>query len=842
MGNRVASFSSSRDSTDLRRDQLLDDYLAIARKRGDALVATALRTKSVDMRDILVHGSIHQAMTSERLKAQVLSETFCEDNVVDVGILGDLGRLVLLQNLKEDDLTYGERLLTYAHSLSAQGELSLDNRRVLIQHHISLGNRNEAAKLLDDSPDIDKELWSYLRAELNNPFVLGNAQSYDEWLSNFNELFVAHDLAAVSLADSDRSPFERLMTSTESKEPLSCAQGPLVSVILTTYKPDENHLVSAVLSILEQTWENIEVLIVDDCSGTHYYKIIHRVAQMDSRIRVIHASENGGTYAARNLGFAASSGEFITAHDVDEWSHPERIARQLQFMDKHSKAIGCRITAIRCDESLNRSRVGFSPTAINPSSLLIRREGYELVGGYLETREDGDSEYYYRLASGTGRPVSDLKAPLSLVRVVDHSLSRNDLSAGWRLQSRNSFMSAYRYWHRNSFLDELIVGSGQIPRVKIPRRFESLTDTEAVPDFDVVIAGDWQRYGGPQKSMLEEIYALLGANFRVGILNLEAARFMSEGTSEPLNNPVQKLINDGLVDELFYDDDVRIRLLILRYPPILQFFAYEASSLRVESMMIVANQAPSEHDGSDIRYLVGDCDANAEAAFRVSPVWVPQGPQVRDFLQYYLNSPELAEFDLPGIVDINEWWHRKLWYRSTVPVVGRHSRDDAMKWPAERESLEEVYRPDGEYDVRIMGGHKIALRVIGSSQVPAGWTVYKKDEMPVPDFLYSLDYFVFFQHPQAVEAFGRAILEALASGTVVILPKHFQRVFGDAALYSDPSEVAELIAKMHSDFSIYTSQLEHSESVLKKYFSYESYNDRIRSFLRGERMKGIENL
>src|SRR5699024_6386820 len=142
-----------------------------------------------------------------------------------------------------------------------------------------------------------------------------------------------------------------------------------------------------------------------------------------------------------------------------------------------------------------------------------------------------------------------------------------------------------------------------------------------------------------------------------------------------------------------------------------------------------------------------------------------------------------------------------------------------------------IYRVDGEYDVRIMGGHRTPLRVMGTKRVPGAWTVWKKDAMPVPDFLHTLDYFVFYQHPQAVEAFGRAILEALASGVVVILPKHFEAVFGPAAVYADIDEVQGLIQYLHSDFSVYKAQLEKSLKILNERFSYSSYRQKIKMFL-----------
>lgn len=98
------------------------------------------------------------------------------------------------------------------------------------------------------------------------------------------------------------------------------------------------------------------------------------------------------------------------------------------------------------------------------------------------------------------------------------------------------------------------------------------------------------------------------------------------------------------MDEVLYDDAIDIDLLILRYPPILQFMADRPTALRIKRMFITANQAPSELDGSDIRYLVRDCHEKAQACFTKSVTWVPQGPQVREAIEGYLAKGELEAF------------------------------------------------------------------------------------------------------------------------------------------------------------------------------------------------------
>lgn len=161
-----------------------------------------------------------------------------------------------------------------------------------------------------------------------------------------------------------------------------------------------------------------------------------------------------------------------------------------------------------------------------------------------------------------------------------------------------------------------------------------------------------------------------------------------------------------------------------------------------------------------------------------------------------------------------------------------------MKWPADKDTLFAVYPVDGRFDIRIMGGAKSVLQVLDQRTTPKGWSVYDTDELPVSDFLYSLDYFVFFQHPKAVEAFGRAILEALAAGTLVILPEQFRSVFGNAAVYCEPGEVEGQVRQFHCDFNLYKRQLRRAKAVLREHFSYESYSERIRSILGQDLLEG----
>ncbi len=95
----------------------------------------------------------------------------------------------------------------------------------------------------------------------------------------------------------------------------------LISVIVPVYKV-EPYLDKCVQSIVEQTYRNLEIILVDDGSPDNCGAMCDAWARRDGRIKVIH-KENGGLSDARNAGLAAASGEYIGFVDSDDWISPE---------------------------------------------------------------------------------------------------------------------------------------------------------------------------------------------------------------------------------------------------------------------------------------------------------------------------------------------------------------------------------------------------------------------------------------------------------------------------------------------------------------------------------------
>ncbi len=110
-------------------------------------------------------------------------------------------------------------------------------------------------------------------------------------------------------------------------------QSPLVSVVIPVYNR-ETLLPRAVQSILTQTYQNLEVIIVDDGSTDNTLAVAQSLSKQDKRIRVI-AAPHQDRWGARNTGLNAANGKYIAFQDSDDVSLPYRIQRQVTYLEKN---------------------------------------------------------------------------------------------------------------------------------------------------------------------------------------------------------------------------------------------------------------------------------------------------------------------------------------------------------------------------------------------------------------------------------------------------------------------------------------------------------------------------
>mgnify|MGYP002762548645 CR=1 FL=1 len=176
---------------------------------------------------------------------------------------------------------------------------------------------------------------------------------------------------------------------------------PLVSVLLPVYN-GHPYLRDAVQSILDQTFENFEFIIINDGSTDGSEAVLERFADRDDRIRLIH-QKNRGLVPSLNRGLSMAKGRYIARMDADDISLPERLGQQVRFLKANPKigVVGTQHVWIGADgEVTHRPSLPTDPsfiawrllfvTCIVHPSILARRSLIRRMGGYAAWAEYGE--------------------------------------------------------------------------------------------------------------------------------------------------------------------------------------------------------------------------------------------------------------------------------------------------------------------------------------------------------------------------------------------------------------------------------------------------------------------
>lgn len=165
-----------------------------------------------------------------------------------------------------------------------------------------------------------------------------------------------------------------------------------VSIVMCTFNDTREHLEASIGSMLAQTHQDFELILVDDGSSLSSKRDIEHVAGRDSRISVISREENQGLAFSLNEGIALAKGDYIARMDADDVSYPTRLEEQVKILQSRpevavvgtqAKAIGYRSNLIKVPvhESHINARIFFNSCFIHPT-VVMRRKFIESVGGY----------------------------------------------------------------------------------------------------------------------------------------------------------------------------------------------------------------------------------------------------------------------------------------------------------------------------------------------------------------------------------------------------------------------------------------------------------------------------
>jgi glycosyltransferase involved in cell wall biosynthesis len=189
---------------------------------------------------------------------------------------------------------------------------------------------------------------------------------------------------------------------------------PRVSVVIAAYN-EENTIARTVQSLVGQTMDNFEIIVVDDGSTDDTAEVVSDFT--DQRIRLITTDQNQGLPEALNRGIYAAKGEYIARADADERSLPYRLQHQSEVLNEQPdvQAVGCWYTnvgrdgkrivdkRISTDRSFSVRDLLENGTGVAHGSMMIRTDALSKVGGYREAFQLAqDYDLWLRMAETFG--------------------------------------------------------------------------------------------------------------------------------------------------------------------------------------------------------------------------------------------------------------------------------------------------------------------------------------------------------------------------------------------------------------------------------------------------------
>jgi len=492
--------------------------------------------------------------------------------------------------------------------------------------------RAECLATLGDTDAAAGVIAAALQNEPHADLYLAEANLYAdpaERLAYVNKALGLYGLPLLSLRPDETEPlYDRLMVS----EALPEADGPKISVIVPAFDAAD-HIATAMEALTTQTWKNLEVLVVDDQSRDPTVDVVTAFSERDPRIKLIRAPANRGSYTARNIALGEATGEFVTTHDSDDWSHPRKLEVQARHLMSNRKAAANMSQQARATSELSFHRRGQPGFYIfdNMSSLMFRREPVTKKLGFWDSvRFGADSELIERIRLAFGRnSVASLAdaGPLSFQRQSESSLTGSSAFGypGFSMGARLAYHQSSRRHHRNG--KQLFYEFPQQERpfaVPEPMWPEREVAEGRRRQFDVVFASDFRMLGDVKARSLVNIEQETPGN-RVGLIQLACYDFDPWSQVQPV---FLNLADQGEVEFIVFGERVRCNRLVVLHAPVLETFQRFVPDVEAQVVEVVVNDELMQLKTSEnfVRWR-DTCMENMRRYFGSSGDWIFKGPK-----------------------------------------------------------------------------------------------------------------------------------------------------------------------------------------------------------------------
>ncbi|RJP28619.1 MAG: glycosyltransferase [Actinobacteria bacterium] len=258
---------------------------------------------------------------------------------------------------------------------------------------------------------------------------------------------------------------------------------PMISVVMPAYNT-ERYAGEAIRSILGQTFRDFEFIIINDGSTDGTGEIIDAYAASDPRIVCMENEVNLGLPCTLNRGIECARGKYICRMDADDYSYPDRFAKQVAFMESHPDVVISGGTMEVCnrdmkticrriynlgDVEIRRKIFRYSPFC-HPTTIYRTQEA-QAIGGYRdEVFPAEDIDFYYRI--GRLGSFGNLPDVLHKMRVNPSGISYSNIRKSEILTLYVRLKAAFEYGYTMTRADKIYFAAQAASMLFMPARFK----------------------------------------------------------------------------------------------------------------------------------------------------------------------------------------------------------------------------------------------------------------------------------------------------------------------------------------------------------------------------------
>ena len=356
--------------------------------------------------------------------------------------------------IKETISLYPEVIFNFLKKQSANlGSTYYQGLYIALMHKYRSSDLVVESYLLQESKnDYTDDKCLYNNININS----GSSNASLNRLANLNQIFTHHQLNHIKLFDEQQPLTVANLRAVEqlNEQEIFQSNNKLhkVTVIVTTYNASET-IDSCINSLLQQTWLNLEIVVVDDASTDGTLSSLQHLSSHCKNLTVIALPQNVGTFAAKSIGAQYATGEFLTCQDSDDWAHPQKIAEQVQPLIEDTSIIATTSHWLRLTpDGQYYSRQLYPFMRQNPASPMFRLQTVKQKTGLWHiVRTGADSEFFERLKLIYGsESIIVIRKPLTIASHRPNSLMTSEAFGIYNRTaalSRLDYWEAWRLWH-----------------------------------------------------------------------------------------------------------------------------------------------------------------------------------------------------------------------------------------------------------------------------------------------------------------------------------------------------------------------------------------------------------